>query len=311
MYRLAVFVVVVTAIASLMMGSGPSAQNTPSLLPGPNLTKADYDDVLINPNDEARFQRFLDKLPQLTLDGRTDYLIEGDLRLTRQDVRRNLLKYLQSQNQTRETARARQVGSSSDELYVMTDANERPAKWSLQERALTYAVHRNSFSHPDAPSGLYDEVVRNMQDAAKEWVEPCDCGLSITHRAEHDVDPSLDNVTFIVRFVPGSSGLIALAFFPNDPKEKRYISVWKGYRTSQFDRVGVFRHELGHVMAYRHAHINGVPGCAQEADNPHWIALSPYDSKSAMHYPCGGNTSNKFMLSDRDKADHKAYYAAQ
>jgi hypothetical protein len=311
MYRLAAIVLVITAISSLLIGSGPSAQNTPSPRPGPNLAKADYDDVLINPNDDARFQRFLDKLPQLTLDGRTDYLIEGDLRLTRQEVRRNLLKYLQNQKQTQDLARAPRVGSSSDELYVMTDANDRPVKWSLQERALTYAVHRNSFGHPEAPPGLYDEVVQNMQEAAKAWVEPCDCGLSIMHRAEHDADPSLDNVTFIVRFVPGSSGLIALSFFPNDSKDKRYLSVWKIYRTSQFDRVGVFRHELGHVMAYRHAHINGVPGCAPDADNSHWVALSEYDAKSAMHYPCGGNTSNKFELSDRDKSDHKAYYSAQ
>ena len=44
---------------------------------------------------------------------------------------------------------------------------------------------------------------------------------------------------------------------------------------SQYDPVGVFRHELGHVLGYRHEHIRGIPGCGFE--DSRWQPLTPYD----------------------------------
>ena len=54
--------------------------------------------------------------------------------------------------------------------------------------------------------------------------------------------------------------------------------------------VGVFRHELGHVLGLRHEHIRASnTWCAEGAS---WRAVTGYDSASVMHYPwCPGATN--------------------
>jgi hypothetical protein len=270
------------------------------------VSKADYEAVLRDPNDNPAFQRFLDKLPTITTGTdvkRTYYVIEGDFRVTRDELRARLNSLAHPQPTASEASR--KVGSSSDELYVNLK-NGVPTKWAAGQRALTYAVDRASF-----PPGTYDIVVKNMREAAPAWVDACQCELSITHRPELDDHPTLDQATFVVKYMPNELRYFAVAFFPGDPTDSRYLYVMAPYfTTTDYDVVGIFRHEIGHIMGYRHSHINGVPGCElYEETDKNWKALSPYDSKSVMHYPCGGGGSKDFVLSDRDKEDHRKFYS--
>lgn len=269
-----------------------------------SVTRADFDKVLADVNDESLFQDFLDKLPAIETGEavkRKYYVLEGDWRLTREEVRARLYSYVSSP--TVDQSR----GTGSEELYVMKK-NGVLAKWAAGQRALTYAIKRSSFT----TLAQYNQIVENFPKAAADWVATCECDLSFTHKVQHDDDPKLADVTFIVTFAPNDRRFIALAFFPTDPVDQRYLYIMEPYFTNQvYDKVGMLRHEIGHILGYRHSHIGGVAGCEYYEENDKgWQALSDYYWQSAMHYPCGtASGSTEFALSDRDKADHKKYYS--
>ncbi|MBQ0822667.1 hypothetical protein KBI52_20995 [Microvirga sp. HBU67558] len=253
------------------------------------------------------YKEFLERLPKVDLGaeaGGVYYILEGDLRLTEKQLS-GILKsyaaaYASGSDHTPVTRR------SSDELIVMTKG-ETLAKWDKQNRKLTYAIDRKTFSASD-----YTRVKENFRKAVPAWTDNCNCGLSITHRPEFDMNPSLDKVTFIIRYDAKMLDFLALAFFPTDPKFSRYLLVGPSYfEPNGYDPVGIFRHEIGHILGYRHAFVAGVPGCEyyNKAEDRNWKALSSYDSESVMHYLCGGGGSPAFTLSKKDKADHKKYYS--
>ena len=62
---------------------------------------------------------------------------------------------------------------------------------------------------------------------------------------------------------------------------------------------GILRHELGHVLGFRHEHTRPEAGTCFE-DNS-WRPLTPYDSSSVMHYPqCNGSNPGDLTLTDLD-----------
>ena len=65
----------------------------------------------------------------------------------------------------------------------------------IESRRLTYAVDRKTFSPSE-----YDQVVKNMADAGKDWEQACpECQIKFEHHWWLDANPSHDNVVFIVR----------------------------------------------------------------------------------------------------------------
>ncbi|AJP71317.1 hypothetical protein TS85_05275 [Sphingomonas hengshuiensis] len=181
----------------------------------------------------------------------------------------------------------------------------KPQFWPKGARALTYAVDRNSF--PD--TATYDLVVKSLGAAAKEWMNVCiTCGLSIRHLTEQDLAPKEGQSTFIVRYNKVPSPYLALAFFPGDASEKRYLHVFPGYADTSYDYVGVFRHELGHILGYRHENIQKDAGCWQ-AESGSWMPLSDYDPRSVMHYFCKDPAGLKLALTETDRTSHTAVYS--
>ena len=147
-----------------------------------------------------------------------------------------------------------------------------------------------------------------MATAAREWESACPaCKVTFTHVREHDALPSHERVVFVVRGMDSGGSFTAVAFFPSDPPSERFLYVDPSYFDADFDRVGILRHELGHVLGYRHEHIQDVPGCYREDRS--WIALGPYDPKSVMHYPCGGGGGRTFALSASDRDGHRGWYS--
>jgi hypothetical protein len=99
----------------------------------------------------------------------------------------------------------------------------------------------------------------------------------------------------------------ASAFLPSYATKRRYLRVERSFFEATADRKGMIRHELGHVLGYRHEHIRSIPGCLPEG--LFWEPLTPYDPKSLMHYVCGGGGTRTFDFTDLDREGHRQVYA--
>jgi len=86
---------------------------------------------------------------------------------------------------------------------------------------------------------------------------------------------------------PDLSGVIAYAFFPGDlPREVVLFKVFK----TQFNKVAVLAHEIGHLLGFRHEHIwiHFTPETTEGAQK-----VTKYDKNSIMSY--------KKLFEDTDK----------
>lgn len=286
-------ILVTVIVASIFASVGKAAAASDES----KLAREDYSLVVASPEDDPLFKKFLSKLPTVTLGtqpARTFYVLEGDLLLTEQQVRASIRNY----------ADAPRPVLPSGELKVMF-ANGRPVFWPRGQRRLTYAVNKKSFRS----QAEYDLVVKNLAQAAGAWSDACqECGLQYIYQSELDDDPAAGQVVFAVSFKADETQFIAASFFPNDPIDRRTLVIAPSYFTTQVDKVGILRHELGHVIGYRHEHIEGIPGCYMEDNN--WKPLTPYDRLSVMHYFCGGGGTLELQLSASDKAGHRQLYGA-
>lgn len=249
--------------------------------------------VLADPLNQQLFQAYLATLPKVG----ERYVLEGDILLSADEVHKQIVVL----------SAGPQAPAGNTELLI-TRHNGAPGLWAKEQRQLSYAVDRGSFPTPET----YQNIVDRMKAATQKWSEACPkCDLTFTHKAQHDGAPSHDDVTFIVRSFDAGGAFIASAFFPFTAPEERFIEIDPSFFSAglSFDKTGVLRHELGHVIGYRHEHIrSGLPGCFVE-DNE-WTALTEYDSQSVMHYLCGGAGNPKLDISDRDKVGHKSIYGS-
>lgn len=280
------WVMVLLVVAAAAAGAGAA----PPVGGKTDVEKA-YREAWQRPDDAAALQRLGAALPRF--EGYA--VVEGDILMTEKELERYA---------TEKSIASQLAAPKGGELIVNTESGV-PTYWTRDSRHLTYAVDRASF----ADDRRYETVVANVAMAAQAWVKACpSCGLALTHLSEQDAAPSQEAVTFIVRAVDAGGAYIAAAFFPNYPPSRRYLNVDPSYFSATFDRVGVFRHELGHVLGYRHEHIRGVPGCFTESEN--WLPLTSYDAHSVMHYFCGGAGSLALKLTQTDERGHRGLYGA-
>lgn len=170
---------------------------------------------------------------------------------------------------------------------------------------LTYCVLKNTFGSDDK----YETVKANMQLATWDWEKVC--GVKFEHVAALDASETTrpEGVIFAVREIDAGGEFIASAFFPNDPRNRRRVLIDPSYYTTTFDQVGVLRHELGHVLGFRHEHIRSEapPQCPDEttfdAEN-----LTMYDPQSVMHYFCGQVGTRDLKITEVDRIGAQKLY---
>src|SRR5262249_54077345 len=99
---------------------------------------------------------------------------------------------------------------------------------------------------------------------------------------------------------------------------RRHLLVGKPYATTTFDKVGVLRHELGHVLGFRHEHIRSeAPAVCQTGEQIGFAyKATNYDPQSVMHYFCGDGSPvdeerKKLKISDLDKKGAQLLYPKQ
>jgi hypothetical protein len=175
-------------------------------------------------------------------------------------------------------------------------------KWTATQRKnLSYCVS-NTFGTRKA------QVVQLMAAAAASWEAVADVKFVYVPAQDGSCTASNQNVLFDVR--PSTSGsYLARAFFPSTGRSGRNVIIDNSsFGDPSVSAEGVVRHELGHVLGFRHEHTRPEAGTCFE-DNA-WRALTSYDRASIMHYPhCNGvgDWSNK-PLSALDKQGVAALY---
>ena len=198
---------------------------------------------------------------------------------------------------------APQEGRSS---LVGVTVNGKLVRWK-PGMVLTYCVLKNTFSTEDN----YNFAVANMKQATWSWEQVC--GIKFQYKPELDTSGTTkpDGVLFTVRQIDAGGQFIASAFFPNDPKNRRRVLIDPSYFDPNlgFDSVGVLRHELGHVLGFRHEHIrsDAPPTCPDETTMDTEL-LTKYDPQSVMHYFCGGVGSRTLAITDIDKIGSQKLY---
>jgi hypothetical protein len=193
------------------------------------------------------------------------------------------------------TASATLVGIVQDGKLVRWDPNT----------VLRYCVLQHTFPRQE----WYEEIVTNMQLATQAW--EAICGVRFEYMSEFDASNSVrpEGVLFPVRYIGAGGAFIAAAFFPNDPVNRRRVLIDPSYFTTTFDHVGVLRHELGHVIGFRHEHIrSGAPAVCPHEDTTGTINLTNYDPKSVMHYFCGNVGSRKLEITQVDTMGAQKLY---
>ncbi|MBX9579225.1 MAG: hypothetical protein K2X87_02865 [Gemmataceae bacterium] len=238
-----------------------------------------------------RFKKMEAKLPQADIGGKRYFFVEGDLRLDRDQ----LLFYAGEFDAQAERYKLAKGGGAGVPLTTGLIANLNTdgaiVRWN-PGATLTYCVLRNTFP----TQAEYDAVVANTKAAGAAWSAVCN--INFKH------DPAQDNgaaaaappagYDFTVRKANLAPGVIASAFFPDWPVAERHLLIGAPYATTPFNKVGVLRHELGHVLCFRHEHISSqAPAVCKTTEGFTFAyALTNYDPRSVMHYFCGDGSAH-------------------
>lgn len=198
-------------------------------------------------------------------------------------------------------------------LTVM-NTDEVDATWDRTQRYnLTYCVS-------DAFGDRKDEVIEGMRASTEAWENIAD--VAFVYTPEHDARCNSRNVQVVFDVTPAadpSAGYIARAFFPSyKERAKREVII----NLASHDRmlsdttlegdytlVGVLRHELGHVLGFRHEHIRDEAGAYFCREDENYRPITAYDAKSVMHYPqCNGAGDWGLALTDIDARGAAFFY---
>ncbi|MGV6852618.1 MAG: hypothetical protein ACWA5R_10645 [bacterium] len=246
------------------------------------------------------------------VDGETYHVVEGDLLL---DIDEYDL-YLESKNTERKILELEKKITSNfvspsisrsatfqEQLIVMT-VNDKIARWS-PGTLLTYCVLRETFPSDE----LYEQTVEDIFLATKEW--QATCGVVFKHLEELDNSPTVrpEGVLFPVRYFNSQGSFIASAFFPADSKRRRRLLIDPSYFTTDFRRVGIMLHEVGHILGFRHEQIHAsAPAICPDEDVTGTLQLTDYDPNSVMHYFCGGVGDKDLTLTEIDRQGAQKVY---
>lgn len=248
------------------------------------------------------FEELRQTKAQVTIDDVVYYIVEGDLRLDEGQ----LLTYAFELAERERVKAGGGSGEQREPLVGIVDDEGRLVRWK-KGLVLTYNVLMSSF----ASDAQYQTVVKAMQVATADW--EATCGVNFKHLSQLDGGAAAggDEPLFRVRQVNAGGRFIAMAFFPDEPLPRREVIIDPSFfsPTLSFDRAGVLRHELGHVLGFRHEHIRSeAPAICPDEPLGNTINLSDYDPTSVMHYFCGGVGSRELKITDVDRDAARKLY---
>jgi hypothetical protein len=244
------------------------------------------------------------KHKKIIINSRFYYIVEGDMLLNEYKYNQYRIGLLIKQNELFNQKLSMIKPSPNLRIDVINDT---AVRWP-ENLPINFCINKSSFSS----EANYEMVKRNILTAMNDWMHVCN--INFKYR------PVFDNrnyfhgnsdVDFVVVEYNAEGSFIAKAFFPRDPVQERNLIIDPSYYTTQFNKVGVFRHELGHILGFRHEHISpDAPTACPDEIITGTLALTKYDPKSVMHYFCGGVGSLKLEISHSDTAGSVQLYGA-
>ena len=225
------------------------------------------------------------------------YIVDGDTPI---DDRKHLEEFFDTK-----VKQLHRPDRRMGELIVNTSGGVDTVWDDTQKLNLSYCVSRGFGTH-------YDAVVDAMENAASAWQGAAD--INFVHDTSHDSNCTAVNsqVLFDVRPVSRVSYL-ARAFFPDDSRASRNVLIADSSFTldpsGALSLVGILRHQLGHILGFRHEYTRPNAGPCFEDTN--WRPLTDYDEFSTMNYPqCNGAGDWSLALTASDKTGVACLYGA-
>lgn len=191
-----------------------------------------------------------------------------------------------------------------DHEFAIRETGGLDVIWSeSQKRNLTYCIS-------DQFGNRHSRVVTAMEAASAEWEAVAD--LDFLYMADQDASCTPDNRQVVFNITPvGFGKYYGRAFWPSDARSGRQLFIDEVALAQPPDRlpqlVGVFRHELGHVLGAKHEHVRPDAGDCHGTDTE-MRYVTDYDPFSVMHYPRCGSENYDFTLSDADKSGVACVY---
>jgi hypothetical protein len=245
------------------------------------------------------------------VDGQTLHVVEGDLLLDEDELELYALRQEAFQAAERVGAGSPMATFQAASLVAVAPGGQivrwRPGK------TLNYCVLRTTFPGDQQ----YQRVVDDIATATRAWQDTC--GVEFAHMPQFDAHPDpasepgtiAPELVFTVRYIDAQGQFIASAFFPTYPPKRRRVLVDPSFFSPNlgFNNVGVFRHELGHVLGFRHEHIqSGAPAVCPDEPTFDTKFLTEYDPRSVMHYFCGEVGSRELEITEVDRIGAQSVY---
>lgn len=211
-------------------------------------------------------------------DGHVFYVVDGDLRV--------------DEDELREVFEALHGDGLRSTVNLFGGARDRWLNGS--EHQLRYCVS-NDFAW------FKDRAVLEMRQATVAWENAAH--VDFIYVPSEDANCTANNGSVLFRVRPWTENG-AMAFFPSfSPAERTLYMNFSVFPTSL--SVGVFRHELGHILGLRHEHIRANTGCGEDWN---WEGLTDYDASSVMHYPSCMGQDGTLQLTAFDRRGVRNLY---
>ncbi|HEX8433861.1 M57 family metalloprotease [Archangium sp.] len=231
------------------------------------------------------------------VDGQVMYMVEWDLAVSHDELRAYYDANIAAGDSSERLGKAGQP-------LIVNRVNGSDDIWnSTQRHNLRYCVS-NEFG------SLKDRVRSEMWAATAAWEGAANVRFVYDAAQDGNCTNANPNVLFSVR--PWTSDG-ACAFFPvrGGCVHRTLVINYQSFPNNW--TIGILRHELGHVLGFRHEHIRPENGSCGTEDSS-WRVVTSYDRPSIMHYPqCNGVTStwaSPWLLTALDRQGAASLYGA-
>lgn len=192
--------------------------------------------------------------------------------------------------------------------------------WAERGDDLWYGAQRFDLSYcvSNRFAGQKQEVVDAMREAAEDWEAVAT--VKFVYRPEQDARCDLRNKQVLFPVMPAEdagASYLARAFFPSYAPENQDVRInvdavnesMQDAEMAGLSLRGILRHELGHVLGFRHEHTRAEAGAWYCFEDRNYRPGTSYDARSVMHYPqCDGQNDWALELSEVDAIGAAYFY---